>query len=96
VSAQVTHDKDGAQIVPLCRLREVLAEAGETCYCAPDEPGIEWDAGACPEHGECDDEECEHEECAESRAQAEADRAEAEMWDSRDEESAAADEEVRS
>lgn len=51
MSGQITHC-NGLQIVSVDDLREVLAESGETCYCAPDK-NLEWDAGECPEH-ECD------------------------------------------
>lgn len=48
--AQITHDKDGRQIVPVSTLRAILRRAGERCYCAPDGYTGDWDAGRCPQH----------------------------------------------
>jgi len=38
------------QVVTPARLRAILEEDGETCFCAPDEI-TQWDVeGGCPEH----------------------------------------------
>lgn len=52
--SEITHDHRG-QVVSADRLRAILIEQNECCFCAPPDhdPSLQWNvAGECPEHGE--------------------------------------------